>query len=507
MSRRPVPLAILAALALVALAAAAPARADFAPQGIEIDGNYLDDPPPAEDWFPGFPPMRDPFGSDDDTLCGTSPAPKNDITNFFLANNQDFLFLGMERLANTGQTSFFFFFDITNDGPSKGDFIFVFCFGSGTNVTDTFVLEFDPATGEFVRDSTPPAIEFAVNTARIPAPFKAYDRHGKLQPFIDAGKFAEASVDLSSIEGFDICAASAVKAEVQTKSSCSLSSECKDTSGPFLFSFEVLEADLALEQASACDPVITATANAQGPKSPLAYKWFLDGVELMGPGFGDQDKVQIPVPADQCGPHEVKVEVTDGTCTVVDSDTIDINVPPAAGFAQVAVGACDLTLAYDGGASTDCDGDPLTFAWDLDGDGLTDSTSASGTFLYPSCGERKVSLVVNDGKCDSPAIEVAVYANQPPVAGIAITPVDCLTVDYLDTSVDCDLGQVSSLYTEKLAREVDFGDGSPKVTGPSGSHTYGTCGTYTVTITETDAMGCASNQTRQVTFTMSVTVN
>jgi len=497
---------LLGSAIAVGLLLTAPAVAQIAPDGIEIDGNYTDDPPPEEDWFPNFPPRSDPFGKADDTLCATSPAPKNDITNYFLANNQDFLFLGMERLANSGQTSFFFDFDITGDGPSKGDFIFVFCFGSGTTVTDTFVLEWDETLGEFVQDATPPTIDFMVNPLRVPAPFQALDRKGRPQPFIDAGKFAEASIDLSSIEGFDICDAAQVTAEVRTKSSCSLRSQCKDTTGEFIFSFQQLEAELALEQEDECDPVITATANGMGPRLPLMYRWFLDGVELMDPALIGMDQIMIPIDPADCGDHEVKVIVGDGVCEVEDVEVFDINVPPAAGFAATDVGACDLTLTYDGSASTDCDGDTLTFSWDLDGDGVEDSTDPAGTFVYPGCGERTVSLVVSDGMCDSPQIDQAVYANEPPVPGLRVTPLDCLTVEFEDVSVDCDLGQVSTLYSETLTREIDLGDGSPVTPDPLGMHTYPTCGIYKPFITVTDAMGCEEIDEREVEFVMSVTV-
>ena len=128
--------AVLGAAFLLATPAA---WADFAPDGIEIDGNYVDDAAPEADWFPDFPPMSDPVADEDFTLCGTSPAPKNDIINSFLANDYDYLWVGMERRTNNGNTSFFFKFDITGDGDSLGDFVFVFCFGSGAVVTETYV--------------------------------------------------------------------------------------------------------------------------------------------------------------------------------------------------------------------------------------------------------------------------------------------------------------------------------------------------------------------------------
>ena len=48
---------------------------------------------------------------------------------------------------------------------------------------------------------------------------------------------------------------------------------------------------------------------------------------------------------------------------------------------------------------------------------------------------------------------------------------------------------------------LDFGDGSPPVTGVNPSHTYPVAGTYQVTLTVTDALGASSSLTRPVSVT------
>lgn len=476
----------------------------FAPAGIEIDGDQLDDAAPATDWYPAFPPFRDPTRQDDDTLCSTSPAPKNDLTNTYVANDFDYLYVGMERLANRGNTSFFFSFDITGDGPSAGDFIFVFCFGSGDVVTDTYVLEWDAATAEFIRDSTPPTVEFAVNASRMLAPFGAQDRHGRPSTSLEAGQFGEARIRLADIEGFDVCAADDVLLVIQTKSSCSLRSECKDTSGDLSFSFTPLVADLAVSQPAGCAPELTATANAVSPRPDLVtYRWFLDGDEITDrdPTWATSDTIRIPLDA-QCGPVEVRVIASDGTCEVEDAASQAVNRPPEAFISRADVDPCTGALTFAGDASTDCNGSALTYAWDFDSDGTVDSTADAGTHDYAGCGDRLVTLVVSDGECASAPAQLLLHVNAPPEAGLVVGPsaAHCLEIAWTTTGSDCDLTRPSSLYAESLASTTDFGDGSPATSDPSGVHRYAACGTYVVTTTTTDASGCSDTATREVTL-------
>ena len=63
------------------------------------------------------------------------------------------------------------------------------------------------------------------------------------------------------------------------------------------------------------------------------------------------------------------------------------NQPPTAvASANPTSGAAPLTVAFDGTASSDPDGDALTYAWDLDGDGaFDDATAATATLhLHPA---------------------------------------------------------------------------------------------------------------------------
>ena len=98
------------------------------------------------------------------------------------------------------------------------------------------------------------------------------------------------------------------------------------------------------------------------------------------------------------------------------------NQPPVAvATANPTSGAAPLTVNFDGSGSSDPDGDPITYAWDLDGDGLyDDSTAAQPTFTYTQSGTYTARLQVTDSPGASSVsgpITITV-GNTPPTATI-----------------------------------------------------------------------------------------
>ena len=75
------------------------------------------------------------------------------------------------------------------------------------------------------------------------------------------------------------------------------------------------------------------------------------------------------------------------------------NSPPTAVAAGLPLsGVVPLTVDFDGSGSSDPDGDSLSYAWDLDGDGqFDDSTLVDPSFTYTSDGTVVVGLQVDDG--------------------------------------------------------------------------------------------------------------
>jgi probable HAF family extracellular repeat protein len=83
------------------------------------------------------------------------------------------------------------------------------------------------------------------------------------------------------------------------------------------------------------------------------------------------------------------------------------------------------TYTYDASASVHSDGRPLTFHWDLDGDGTTDRTTGTtpSTTLALRAGTHTVRVIATaDGLADTAQATVTVAANAAPVAQITGVP-------------------------------------------------------------------------------------
>jgi PKD repeat protein/glucose/arabinose dehydrogenase len=104
---------------------------------------------------------------------------------------------------------------------------------------------------------------------------------------------------------------------------------------------------------------------------------------------------------------------------------IGTNRPPTAAVtAQPTSGAAPLTVQFDGSGSLDPDGDPITYAWDLNGDGLyTDSTRQKPTYTYSQAGSYTARLQVTDsrGASSTPAAVTITVGTVPtkPMATIS----------------------------------------------------------------------------------------
>jgi len=99
------------------------------------------------------------------------------------------------------------------------------------------------------------------------------------------------------------------------------------------------------------------------------------------------------------------------------------NCPPeAVAKADPTNGPAPLSVSFDATGSSDPEGDALSYAWDLDGDGAyDDSTAQKPTHTYTAAGDYQVGLRVTDSKGASDTLDeplTITAGNTPPSAAI-----------------------------------------------------------------------------------------
>jgi len=91
--------------------------------------------------------------------------------------------------------------------------------------------------------------------------------------------------------------------------------------------------------------------------------------------------------------------------------------PTAVASATPTSGATPLSVQFTGNTSSDPDGDALTYAWDFDGNGTTDSTTANPSHTYSTAGTFSAKLTVTDpgGKSGSANVSISAGNTAPTV--------------------------------------------------------------------------------------------
>jgi len=154
-------------------------------------------------------------------------------------------------------------------------------------------------------------------------------------------------------------------------------------------------------------------------------------------------------------------------------------------------------VSFDGTASSDPDGDQLTYDWDF-GDGTPHGAGATPHHIYADNrpGGYPVTLTVGDGRgLVATASATANIANVAPSVGAVTAPVDPLEVGTL-VPVTGSFSDPGVLDTH--TGTIDWGDGTSSSAnvaeaGGSGSasasHAYASAGVYSVALTVTDKDG------------------
>ena len=82
-----------------------------------------------------------------------------------------------------------------------------------------------------------------------------------------------------------------------------------------------------------------------------------------------------------------------------------------------------MTVNFSSAGTFDPDGDPLTYQWDFDDDGVMDSNLENPSFNYTVAGNYNVLLRVSDDQGGISSSNITVYAgNNAPYVHLCNTP-------------------------------------------------------------------------------------
>jgi K319L-like, PKD domain len=177
---------------------------------------------------------------------------------------------------------------------------------------------------------------------------------------------------------------------------------------------------------------VTNTVTLDGSASndvdgnPLAYSWSLTTRPTGSSAtLSNPTAVNPTFVVDRFGTYVAQLIVNDGTVNSrPDTVTIStLNSAPVANAGPDQIVHPDNTVTLDGSASSDVDGDSLTYSWSLirvplrSSASLASPTAVKPTFVADLAGTYVAQLIVNDGTVNSRTPDtVTIIANNPPVA-------------------------------------------------------------------------------------------
>lgn len=148
------------------------------------------------------------------------------------------------------------------------------------------------------------------------------------------------------------------------------------------------EGALATQQLTASDPDNQPLTFSKVGPGPLFMSVSQAGVVTLAPSFQD------------AGPYVGTVRVSDGAASDQKSFQImvvQLDPCPSANAGGPYSGVVNVAVSFDGGGSSDPDGDALTYVWGF-GDGSVGS-GVTTTHVYTSASVYTVTLTVSDGLC------------------------------------------------------------------------------------------------------------
>ena len=246
---------------------------------------------------------------------------------------------------------------------------------------------------------------------------------------------------------------------------------------------------------------ITFTGSASGGTLPYFYSWSF-GDSSTGTGSSTTHSYQT------AGDYSVVLNVKDSSGqTTSATQTVTVSSTPPTLTASLSFSPSSpqtdqqviFTASASGGTS------PYIFSWNF-GDGTT-GTGSTVNHSYSSAGTFTVVLTVNDSSSphQTAAFQQTLTVSNPPPP-LPLSTSFSYTPNSPEMNSAVTFTATVSGGTEPYAFSWNFGDGTSATVNPA-SHAYASTGSFTVTITVSDANGAAANHSQVVTVAASPTVS
>jgi large repetitive protein len=226
---------------------------------------------------------------------------------------------------------------------------------------------------------------------------------------------------------------------------------------------------------------------------PLTFVWDSDG-DGFDDGTGASQQFSFPT----AGTRTIRLRVTDADGETADAqDTVTVNTPPTASVSCTPENVRLNEATTCNASASDPDGGPISYAWDVDGDGFDDGSDAMEQFSFASPGTRTIRLRVTDelGGTASAEDTVTVAGNSAPTAVVDCSPNQINQGD----PVSCTGAGSSDPDGENLRYEWSVDGGAFSEGGPTFSPPNLAPGPpHTITLRVTDNAGATDTASDQV---------
>jgi hypothetical protein len=215
--------------------------------------------------------------------------------------------------------------------------------------------------------------------------------------------------------------------------------------------------DMTVNEGASASQQLTAT-DADIPANSLSFS------KVSGPIFvtvSATGLVSVNPGANDAGSYPVSVRVSDGTANDTKSFNVtvnNVNSAPTADAGGPYTGVVGIAVSMDGSASSDPDGDVLSYAWDFGDTGTGTGATTSHTYAAP--GTYTVTLTVSDGTLSDSDATTALIVDFFPATGFVTggnksirlasgKPQTCFQIQPVNNSFDVtnvDLTSVTASY-------------------------------------------------------------